>query len=589
MGFEAWTTLVVVVVTFAFLVLSTLPADVILIMSVAALVGFDVIGIESALTGLSNEGMVTVGVLYIVARGLSQSGAVNWMSQSVLGRPKSVKRAQLRLMLPVAAVSSVLNNTPVVAMMVPAVGDWARRNNLAVSQLMMPLSFAAIVGGLCTLVGTSTNLVLNDMFNSYQGDIRLSLFEIAWIGVPCVILVVVYILLFSKRFLPDSGGVTAKLEGGREYVVEMVVERFSPLAGLNIEQAGLRHLPGLFLIEIVRNNRVMPAVASSEILYADDRLVFAGDVEAVVDLKKIHGLRSAEEQVFKLDNADNERCLVEVVISQNNPLVGKTIRDGRFRATYQAAIIAISREGEKVKGRLGDVELRAGDNILLETANDFVDQYAYSKDFLLVSKVANSEPLRHGKRWWAISIMVAMIVAVSGFGVSMLGAAVIAATAMVVTGCLSVFDARNSIDFQVLLVIAASIGLGAGVHESGLAAAVAASLFNVVSGSTYLSLAAIFLLTAGFSALISNVAAAVLLFPVSIALSESLGVNMTPFVITLMVAASTCFATPIGYQTNLMVYGPGGYKFVDFMRMGGPLTLLVGILTVCLVPLIWPF
>jgi di/tricarboxylate transporter len=589
MGFEAWVTLGVVIVTFVFLVLSTLPADVILIMSVAALVGFDVIGIESALTGLSNEGMVTVGVLYIVARGLSQSGAVNWMSQSVLGRPKSVKRAQLRLMLPVAAVSSVLNNTPVVAMMVPAVGDWARRNNLAVSQLMMPLSYAAIVGGLCTIVGTSTNLVLNDMFNSYQTDIRLSLFEISWIGVPCVILVAVYVLFFSKRLLPDSGGVTAKFEGGREYVVEMVVERFSPLAGLTIEQGGLRHLPGLFLIEIVRNNRVMPAVASSEVLYADDRLVFAGDVEAVVDLKKIHGLRSAEEQVFKLDNADNERCLVEVVIAQNNPLVGKTIRDGRFRATYQAAIIAISREGEKVKGRLGDVELRAGDNILLETANDFVDQYGYSKDFLLVSKVANSEPLRHDKRWWAIGIMLAMIVAVSGFGVSMLGAAMIAATAMVLTGCLSVFDARGSIDFQVLLVIAASIGLGAAVQESGLAAAAAGSLFGVVSGSNYLSLAAIFLLTASFSALISNVAAAVLLFPVAIALSESLGVNMTPFVITLMVAASTCFATPIGYQTNLMVYGPGGYKFVDFIRMGGPLTLLIGVLTVILVPVIWPF
>ncbi|ROS05124.1 di/tricarboxylate transporter [Sinobacterium caligoides] len=589
MAFDAWLTLLIVAVTFILLALSSITADGILVSAVACLVAFGVIDIPTALQGLSNEGVATVGVLYIVARGLSQSGAVAWMSQGVLGRPRSTMTAQLRLMLPVAAVSSVLNNTPVVAMMVPAVSDWARRNKLSVSQLMMPLSFAAITGGLCTLVGTSTNLVLNDMFNRYQADVRLSLFEIAWVGVPCVLVMAAYVVIFSRRLLPNKSGFTAKLEGGREYVVEMVVEPFSPLAGLSIEKAGLRHLPGLFLVEIVRNNRVMPAVASSEVLYAGDRLVFAGDVEAVVDLKRIHGLRSGEEQVFKLDDVQDGRCLIEVVISANNPLVGESVRDGRFRTRYTAAIIAITREGEKVKGRLGDVELRAGDNLLLEAADDFVEQYAYAKDFLLVSRVANSEPLRHGKRWWAISILLAMVVAVSGFGVSMLGAAVLASFAMVMTGCLSTFEARSSIDFQVLMVIAASIALGAGVQQSGLATHVASSLFSVVSGSAYLSLAAIFLLTAGFSALISNVAAAVLLFPVAVALSETLGVSVTPFVITLMVAASTCFATPIGYQTNLMVYGPGGYKFVDFLRMGGPLTFLVGVLTVLIAPLVWPF
>ncbi len=584
---SAWLTLLVVIASFAFLLLSNIAADVVLVSAVAALVALGVIDIEMALSGFSNQGMATVGVLYIVARGLSQSGSVALISQSVLGRPSSAKWAQLRLMLPVAAMSSVLNNTPVVAMLVPAVSDWAKRNKISASQLMMPLSFAAIAGGLCTLVGTSTNLVLNDMFNVYQGDVRLSLFEIAWIGVPCVLLVTLYVVLMSPKLLPNKSGFTAKLEGSREYVVEMVVERFSPLAGLSIERAGLRHLPGLFLVEIVRNHRVMPAVASSEVLYADDRLVFAGDVEAMVDLKRIHGLRSAEEQVFKV--GDEGRCLVEVVISPNNQIVGESIRDSGFRSRYSAAIIAITREGEKVKGRLGDVELRAGDNLLLEAADDFVQHYAYASDFLLVSRVDNSEPLRHDKRWWALAILLAMVVAVSGFDVNMLAAAVLASFAMVMTGCLSVYDARESIDTQVLVVIAASIALGGAVQESGLADSVANSLFGMVSGSPQLSLAAIFILTTGFSALISNVAAAVLLFPVAVALSESLGVSITPFVITLMVAASTCFSTPIGYQTNLMVYGPGGYKFVDFMRMGGPLTVLLGTLTVVLVPVIWPF
>jgi di/tricarboxylate transporter len=586
---DAWIALSVIGGCLLALIFSRRPPDMILCGGVVILLLLNVITPKEALAGMSNEGMVTVGVLFIVAQALSETGVVSWISHSILGRPKSAPMAQLRLMGPVAVFSTILNNTPVVAMMIPAVRDWAKRNNLPVSQLMIPLSYAAIVGGTCTLIGTSTNLVVNGMLIHAVPDASLAMFDLAWVGVPCVLLVITFTMLTSRRLLPFKTGKAERFADARQYIVEMLVEPASPMVGQSIEQAGLRQLPSMFLIEIVRDARLMTVVSPKEILMASDRLIFAGDVRSVVDLKNFHGLRLAEDQAFKLGNNDLSRCLVEVVISPNFPHLGSVVRDMKFRNNYGAAIIAISRNGEHLKGRIGDLELEPGDTLLLEAYEDFVPNQRYSRDFLLVSAIENSRPVRHEHRLRAGIIMLAMVTVVAMGWLSMLKAGFLAAGLLIVTRCIRAADAQRSVDWQILLVIAASIALGGSLESTGAAKIIAGEIVGLASGSAMATLVAIFVVTTLFSAVISNLAAAVIVFPIALAASQQLDVNMMPFAVTLMMAASASFATPIGYQTNLMVYGPGDYRFSDFFKMGVPLTIIVGVTTILIVPMVWPF
>jgi di/tricarboxylate transporter len=586
---DAWIVLGVISACLVALIFSRRPPDMILCGGVVVLLLLGVLSPKEALAGMSNEGMVTVGVLFIVAQALSETGVVSWISHSMLGRPKSARVAQLRLMAPVAAFSTILNNTPVVAMMIPAVRDWAKRNNLPVSQLMIPLSYAAIVGGTCTLIGTSTNLVVNGMLLHSLPEQALGMFDLAWVGLPCVVLVIGFTILTSRRLLPSSKGKSERFGDTRQYIVEMMVDDSSPMIGQSIEEAGLRQLPAMFLIEIVRDERLMTVVSPKEILMAGDRLIFAGDVRSVVDLKNFHGLRLAEDQAFKLGENNLSRCLAEVVISPNFPHLGRMVRDMKFRNNYGAAIIAISRNGEQLKGRIGDVELEPGDTLLLEAYEDFVPNQRYSRDFLLVSEIENSRPVRHEHRFRAGIIMVAMVVVVAVGWLSMLKAAFLAAGLMIATRCIRAADATRSVDWQILLVIAASIALGGSLESTGAASVIAGQIVGLAAGSPMATLIAIFVVTTLFSAVISNLAAAVIVFPIALAASQQLEVSMLPFAVTLMMAASASFATPIGYQTNLMVYGPGDYRFSDFFKIGVPLTVLVGVTTILIVPLVWPF
>lgn len=596
MEFAAYIAITVVVICFLALMLTRFAPDIILMGGVTSLLVLGVLNPQEALSGFSNEGMITVALLFIVAQGLSQTGGAAWLAGSLLGHPSRIGLAQLRLMLPVAALSSVVNNTPVVAMMIPAVLDWAKRHQFAVSQLMMPLSYAAIIGGACTLIGTSTNLVVDGMLREYYqaaGDqqlYQLGIFDLAWVGIPCVLVVFVYVYFLSPFLLPKGHREKQQQFGDtRQYTVEMLVELDSPLIGKTVEQAGLRSLPGVFLIEIQRSGHLITAVGPAQRLYEDDRLIFAGNVESVVDLQKIRGLRPADDQIFKLDTERSQRHLVEVVISNSFPQVGKTVKEGRFRSTYGAAIIAVAREGQRIKGRIGDIIIKPGDTLLIEAGRSFERQQRYVRDFLLVRKIDDYSPVSHERMGIALTIFMAMIVAAASGLLSMLEAAMLAAGSMVFFRCTGAEEARRSIDWSILVVIGASIALGQALDKTGAAMAIAQSFIDMVGNSPRAALVMLFVITAGFSAMISNVAAAVLLFPFAVAMSNELGVSVVPMAITLMIAASASFSTPIGYQTNLMVYGPGKYRFSDFVKMGLPLTMLVGLTSVILIPMVWSF
>jgi di/tricarboxylate transporter len=589
MGWEAWVTLAILGLSFVLMAGTRIGTDVIMCAALTLLLTIGILTPQEALSGMGNEGMITVGVLFVVATGLRETGGMHLVAQYLLGRPRSVTAAQLRLMAPVAALSGFMNNTPLVAMLLPVVSEWARRHRLSASKLLMPLSYATILGGTCTLIGTSTNLVVYGLVQRTASLPALQMFDLAWVGVPCTVIGLGYILLVSRWLLPERRPVFSPQDDPREYTVEMRLAADSPLIGQSIEQAGLRHLPGMYLMEIGRNGQVLTAVSPQECLHTEDQLVFVGVVDSVVDLQRFRGLLPATDQVFKLSCPRSRRCLIEAVVSDTCPVVGLTIRDGHFRNLYNAVVIAVARNGERLRKKIGDIILRPGDTLLLEAHPAFLEQQRNSRDFFLVSQVEDSTPPRHDKAWLALGILAGMVAAVSLDWLSMLKAGMLAAGLMILTGCCSSPLARRSVNWQVLLVIAASFGLERALSKTGAAAALANTLLSAAGNDPWMTLAIIGAATTLMTELLSNNAAAVLMFPIALTTATSLGVNPMPFVIVLTLAASYGFATPIGYQTHLMVYGPGGYHFSDFVRMGLPLDILMWLTIVALTPLLWPF
>jgi di/tricarboxylate transporter len=585
---EALFVALVVLAVLAALIVTRVAPEALFIAALTLLLVTGVLSPAEGLSGFANEGVVTVAVLYVVVAGLRETGGVQRISRHLLGTPKSLLAAQLRVTTPVAFFSAFLNNTPIVAMLIPAVRDLAAKGNLPASKLLIPLSYAAMLGGMCTLVGTSPTLVAHGLLMERRGT-GLGFFEIAWVGVPVAIVGLAFLVLTSRWLLPDRRSKVELFGDPREYTVEMTVDGSGPLVGKSVIESGIADELGLQLIEIHRDGEFYPVVSPHQRLMGGDRLVLAGSVGSVVDLQRRQGLTPASDQVFKLDAPRSDRTLVEAVVSDSSPLVGRSIRRGRFRTRYGAVVIAVARNGVRVTGSLRDIILRPGDTLLLEATPAFAEQHHHSRDFFLVSALPDSHPLRFDRAALALAILGAMV-AVAGLGIlSMMQAALLAAVAMVATRCLTVEAARDSIDWQVILVIAASIGVGRAMESSGLAAYLASGVVGVMGVSPWASLVAIYLLTSLFSEMVTNNAAVVLMFPIAVSLAAGLGVDPMPFVIAIVMAAAGAVATPIGYQTNLMVYGPGGYVFTDFLRAGLPLVLVTAIVALLVIPRVWPF
>jgi len=400
---------------------------------------------------------------------------------------------------------------------------------------------------------------------------------------------IAYLLLVARRLLPDRVVDLSRPDDPREYSVEMAVSADGPLLGKSIEDAGLRNLPGLYLMEIHRGSQIIAMVSPTERLEGGDHLVFVGVVASVVDVQRIPGLEPATKQVFKLDSHRAERCFAEAAVSRSCPLVGQTIREGRFRNRYDAVVVAVSRNGARVPGRIGDIQLHAGDALLLETHPSFVEQQRNSRDFYVVSRLDGEGPPTTAQAPVALGILVAMVGLVVTGALSMLQAAFVAAAAMLVTRCCSEETAQRSIDWPLLLTIGSSFGLARALEGTGGASAMADILLAQAGTSPLVALVLVYATTTLLSELVTNNAAAIIVFPIAMSTAAQLGVSYMPFAVALMIAASSSFATPLGYQTNLMVYGPGGYRVSDFMKMGIPMSVLMGIVTCSLAPLVWPF
>jgi di/tricarboxylate transporter len=588
MEWQAVLTLVILVAVLSALIFTRVSADLVLMSALAFLLVSGILVPSEALIGFSNPGVITIATLYVVAAGLKETGAVQWIARRLLGHPRTQKGAQLRMMLPTGLLSSFMNNTAVVAMFIPAIQDWSQRLGIPASKLLLPLSYASILGGTCTLIGTSTNLVVDGMLQSQLG-IHLGLFEVAWIGIPIFLVGGLFLLLFASRLLPDRGGVSEDLDQVREYGVEVELEDNGPLVGKTIAEAGLRALTYGYLVEIDREGRLITAVEPDRVLQGGDKLYFVGAPECASELRRIQGLKPASGNVQKMDVKNHQRCMVEVVLGPEFTGLDQTIRGSRFRTRFNAVILSLSRGGKRVPGKLGDITFRLGDTLLLEASHQFVEHYRFRRDFLLVSLLNDSTPPDFRKAPVALSLLVVMVFLSASGLLNIMEAAFIAAGSMIITGCINTSRARRSIEIPVLVVIASSFALGNAMTITGAADWIVGNLMGSGEMSPWLALALIYVMTVVFTEIITNNAAAVLMFPVALASSEQLGVNFLPFAIAVMFAASASFITPLGYQTNLMVYGPGRYRFTDYVKIGAPLSLLVGVTAVALIPMVWAF
>jgi len=588
MDWALWTTTAVLAGLVLTLAIGRTPMDATFMAALAVLLLSGVLTPTQALAGFSNEGLATIAALYAVVAGLRDTGATQWLGQLFLGQPKSEARAQQRLSWPVAGLSAFMNNTPVVAMMIPTVVAWTRRYGLSRSRLLMPLSYAAILGGGCTLIGTSTNLIVNGYLIESNGE-GMGLFEIAWVGLPVAVVGLLLMALLGRWLFPHRPAVIADLENSREYSVEMRVDEEGPLRNKSVVSAGLRHLAGSYLVEIHRQGTLLPAVSPRETLQGGDHLVFVGVPDAVVELQKIRGLRPATDQVFKLKQPRSQRRLVEAVISERHPMLGQTIKEGRFRNHYGAVVLAAARQGKRLHQKPGDVRLKAGDTLLLECGESFTHQHAHSRDFHLVSPLKNGQLPRHERAGLALMILLGVI-ATAGLGLlSIFQASLLGAGLMLVGRCTSASSIRQQVDLQLLVVIAAALGVGQALQNSGLSGQLAGQLLSLSQGQPWLLLALIYGVTALLTAVVTNNAAAVLMIYVAHAAATQLEIALMPLAVTVMLAASASFITPMGYQTNLMVMGPGGYHFHDFLRAGLPMNLATGLVVIALTPVIWPF
>jgi di/tricarboxylate transporter len=569
---EAGFTLAVVAAMFVLMVRGV-PAAVAIVGAVVLLLVGGVIDEKAAFAGFANAAPITVAALYVVARAVERTGVLEPLVRSALHGGAGGAGALLRLLLPSAAASAFLNNTPIVAMLLPAVTERAEAQRIPASRFLMPLSFAVILGGVVTTIGTSTNLVVSGLLEAF-GHAPLGLFEISHVGLPIAAVGVLVVVLTAPRVLPDRESPRRRLAAAeRDFVVRMVVETQGGLAGQSVEEAGLRHLEGVFLVEIERDGDPIAPVAPTTTLRGGDHLLFVGQARLVADLRNIPGLRSAEDpHLQELDTPAHR--LAEAVIGSGSPLLGRTPKEVGFRERYQAAIVGIHREGQPVATKLGEVRLRLGDSLLLIADAGFPERWRDRPDFLVVSSLDGTRPPL-GARAMLVAAVMLLVVGLAGSGVvPILHASLVGALVLVAARALSVQEARSSIEIEVLVVIAASFGVGAAIESSGLAAAIGHAVVDLTQGLGWrAALLGIVIATVVLTEFISNNAAAALLFPIALATAQEVGADPRTFAIAVAVAASCSFLTPIGYQTNTMVYGPGGYRFGDYVRLGAPLTL----------------
>ena len=607
MSFPLIITLLVVVGLIVGLAIEKWPPEIVMLAALLMLVCFQVVPLKDALQGFSNPAMLTIAGLFVIGGGLQATGAVEYLSRWLLGKPKHGPPV-LRLIGPVAALSSFMNNTPLVAFFMPIFVHVARKLRVSPSKLLIPLSYAAVLGGTCTLIGTSTNFVIDGALRAANMP-GLGMWEMAWIGVPVTIVGLLYLVTVGQRLLPDRTDLLEYAESHpREYTLELIVRPACPLIGQTIRQSGLRELPGIYLYAIEREGTRISPVSPDQPIQVDDILCFSGVVSTILDAQRIRGLEPVEHHPMvdkylaepESDSRDSLEglpprpaprsgsILCEAVISPTSPLIGTTVKATDFRSRYNASIVAVHRSGEKLQQKIGQILLTAGDTLLIDAPDDFTKRWRNSRDFILVSGLEDSAPVAHRQAWVSLIIFLGVVIGMTCFTEQATLVALSGATLTILLGCISAREAQRAIDLPVLLLIATALGVSKALDSSGAAEWIATHLLAWAQPFGKVAvLAVIVLITGLLTELLSNNACAALMGVLGMATAQQLGMDPRPVLIAVAATSSYGFATPIGYQTNLMVLGPGGYRMSDYLKVGIPLDIICWTLTVLVVASVW--
>jgi di/tricarboxylate transporter len=594
MTLDAWITLAVLIGTLALLIRGRPGPAMVVSGAVILLLGVGVVGPSEALSGFSNPAPFTVAALFVVARAMEKTGGLQPLLGALLGRRKNAgpakpgRFAMARLLGPVAGASAFLNNTPIVAMVSPQVEAWAEKNRQSPSNYLMPLSFASILGGVTTVIGTSTTIVVSGLLESH-GMPAIGMFEISKVGLPLAVAGIGFLLLFSPLLLPSRRGSLREFEEEfKEYTINMVVAPGGALDGTSVSES-LMGLEGVFLAEVRRAGEIIAPASPQTTLQGGDLLTFAARADMVFDLKKIRGLQSAEAE-HTMQVRQPGHTYFEVVVGADSPLTGRTLKEIGFREEYRAVVLALHRSGERYRGKLADVRLRVGDTLILLAGPRFRNLWRHRRDFLVISHLGGAPPTSKREAVLVFGVLVGIVSLAATGLLPVLQGSLLGAFLLIASRVMTPREALEAVDLGVIFLIAGAFGVGAAIEGSGLATTIADGVMAVAgdfgpSGA----LLGVLVTTIIMTEIITNNAAAVLVFPIAMATAASMGLDPRAFAIAIAVGASASFLTPIGYQTNTMVYGPGGYRFGDYSRPGLPLTILVVVLVVWLVPQFWGF
>ncbi len=591
-------TIAILAATFLLLIFTKLPPAAIFLGALTLTITFDIAPLSLALKGFNNPGVLTIGALFMIAAGMYSTGAISILSDRLIGRPRSVLQAQIRILPSIAFGSAFLNNTPLVAMMIPVIRDLSRSCGLNPKKLYIPLSYASILGGTCTLIGTATNLVINGLINDQlqQGGKNLpfmeplKMFDLSCIGVPATIAGIGFLMLFTKWLLPEKS-VSDSLETPakkRRFRLELEVEPGGFLEGKTVENAGLSGQEGIEIICFIRDGQSIDFTPAT-VLKGRDMLGFAADIEAAKRLWATMGLRPLYSPGH-LRHERHRHHLVEAVVSRRNQFLGQRVGDLKSEdRNVNIWLVGFARGESAMEYPLKDAVVQPGDVVLLEVTDSFFYRNINEIQFSMIQKLRGAAIQRTGQAVTAAGITAIMVITVAGGWMSMLNAALLASGAMLLTGCMDLKTAGKSVDFATLIVIASAMGLESAVTASGLSEEIGRFLGSLGGSSPHAALAVVFTGAILMDAMVTNVASAVFMFPIALTIATQLGTSFMPFAITVMVGASCSFISPVSYQTNLMVYRPGQYSFLDFVKTGVPLSILVGAITVFLTPIFFPF
>ncbi|TGB01698.1 SLC13 family permease [Halobacillus salinus] len=586
MTFEMFLVIFIILLMLVGLFFEIARPDLLVFFALFLFIMLGVVSTEEALVGFSNEGVFTIALLFIIASVFERSGLVERFITYFLRKAKSNRGALSRLLVPISVLSAFLNNTPIVATLTPIVRKWASDHDVSPSKFLIPISYASILGGTITLMGTSTNLVIHGLLLD-NGLAGFSFFELAIVGLPITCLGLLYLVLAGPKVLPDHRSLIEKVnENTKDYLSELVVQSDFPYIGKTIEEASLRNLKGLYLIEIFREGDLISPVTPETVIHDGDRLIFTGMISTIAELQNRKGLMLDTGTDLSLEKLKNKRNSVqEVVISYQSNLIGKTIKESRFRDRYDAGVLAVHRNDERVEGKIGDIRPKAGDILLLVTGEKFNRTPHEHRDFYVATPIERENVYKNEREGWiSLGLLTLMIGLVTFQVLSIFQGMVIAVGIMLIMRMMTPTEAKQSVQFQVLLLIASALGIGNVIILTGTAEWLASRLVDGLAPFGLLAvIIAVYFMTNALTELITNNAAAVIMLPIGLEVAARSDMNPMGIALLIAVAASASFLSPIGYQTNLIVYGPGGYRFKDYVKVGFPLTLIVMATTVSIV------